>query len=349
MRYPFRLSWMQLLSWLYAILMFSTFASTSLGVDAVEGNGTKMMTNAAVKISTQQKHGLPSPLAWRNRPVYIKADEEGTSTRILNGDDSASMEDDDGSLPLGMPIPFESDLFKGRILFRIKNVASPSSDSAGYFEGKKQLWQCIVQGRFKAPVAMHELYTGEVYDQPLANLPAPNIMRMVGTFINMMVPGIQFDITSQDRPKVLALYGGAAQSMRKDLPGAEPDIRSFDIDEETTLIHSPTKSSSPSTNGSSRSGRERAFHSVSARKRNLSHPKHAAKYVYDTDHVYTLDQYNQIFDYGTYTANFGPSIVVDMTETLNGQPMTIGAVTEDGRWMFRFKVFHERQLSQESL
>jgi hypothetical protein len=328
--------------------------------------------------------GLPSPLQWRNRPIYIQADAEGTSTRIVLNNNNEDEDDDDlvrtmvqqdGSLPLGVPIPFESDIFKGRILFRIRNVDKPCEDNEAYFgnpgkdidtkshKSNNRLWQFIVQGRFKTPIAMDDLYTGEVYDKPLVNLPSPIIMRQVGRLFNMVVPGVQFDIASTDRPKVLTLYGGTVQTMRKDIPGTEPNIRLFDIEEDTSriqqqqLLQESTGCSTVPNYSNYRRGdvghnnnctsNTIAFANTIVRKKDLSNPKVASQYVYDTDHVYTWDHHDNKLDYGTYMANILPGIKVDMIDTLNGQPMTIGAVTGDGRWMFRFKVYHERQILQQ--
>jgi hypothetical protein len=54
-------------------------------------------------------------------------------------------------LPLGVPIEFETDLFRGNFFCRLKPIG-PHPDDTGhkeYFEGKKRLYQVIVQGQFK--------------------------------------------------------------------------------------------------------------------------------------------------------------------------------------------------------
>lgn len=50
-------------------------------------------------------------------------------------------------LPLAKPIPFETDLFKGSIFFRIKDALSKEDKlHSQYFEGRKRFYQVIVQG-----------------------------------------------------------------------------------------------------------------------------------------------------------------------------------------------------------
>ncbi|MEW5308709.1 MAG: hypothetical protein WDW38_000647 [Sanguina aurantia] len=68
------------------------------------------------------------------------------------------------------PICFETDLFKGRISLYVAGLASSPE---ALFEGKKRLSWVAVQGRFKEPVAVSSVTTGQEFSQPFQRLPAP--------------------------------------------------------------------------------------------------------------------------------------------------------------------------------
>ena len=62
--------------------------------------------------------------------------------------------------------------------------------------------------------------------------------------------------------------------------------------------------------------------------------------------------HGSFFMLGVYVAyslvsHLAPSVSIDLTRHLNGQPMSMGIVTNDDRWMFRFRIFHERQAKME--
>lgn len=334
--------------------------------------GTHDVHNLKVDSST-----LPPVTTWNHRPIYIKADAS-TGTRIIstlsitttNNNSTTNMDE----LPVGIPIAFESDLFVGHVLFRFRSVAmavkddddlDPKDDDpseskqdqhdAKYFEGRQRLWQYVVQGRFKRPIQASKLYTGDVYTKPLKGLPPSYILKPVGRFLNMMVPGIHFDITNPQRPCVLALYGGTVQTLRMDPPGQEPDLKDMDIMEETMAMVGSGNKNNKSKNPT-RVAAGAAAAGSRHRKRVLSNPTKAAQHVYDTHHIYTFDHYDHIMDYGTYQAHFGASgsgssigMTIDLTRHLDGQPMAIGALLPgSNEWMFRFQIFHERGVLQET-
>ena len=75
-------------------------------------------------------------------------------------------------LPLAEPIPFETDLFKGFVFFRIKEVPSKQDKLHNqYFQGKKRFYQVIVQGQFKEELNMKDILIGDYYSKPMENIP----------------------------------------------------------------------------------------------------------------------------------------------------------------------------------
>lgn len=274
---------------------------------------------ASAAVGAVTENGRSSPRAtllppledWPHRPVFVKASNE---TKILGVNDNEA-------LPLGIPFEFETSLFKGRMLLRLRNVTSDDTKShGGYFSDKKRLMQTVVQGRFKKPLRMDEVYMGSIFSERLRLVPPPSMTRMIQAMISSVAPGMVMDLAS-DKPKVVTLYAGTTQTLSVDKPGAEPDIMAADLPENTHAIG-------------------KIFKSPKHRKNHLSVPTEAAKYNFDTDHVYTFHHYDHAMDYAKYTMKL-PFYDYDLSKAVGPQPMGLSAVTTSGEIIFHFDVWHE--------
>jgi len=60
--------------------------------------------------------------------------------------------------PVGIPFEFETDLFVGKALLRVKGLAN-SDDPEGdkYFSGRCRTYQHVIQGRFKEEIQVSDL------------------------------------------------------------------------------------------------------------------------------------------------------------------------------------------------
>jgi hypothetical protein len=94
----------------------------------------------AVMNGTRTIPNVDSSSEWPHFPVYLRP---GDDIEILG---SANSNDNKG-LPLGVPIEFESPLFVGKILIRLKAIPPVPEDKSNfdsYFKGRKRYYQCIV-------------------------------------------------------------------------------------------------------------------------------------------------------------------------------------------------------------
>ncbi|KAL7547763.1 hypothetical protein ACHAWF_011041, partial [Thalassiosira exigua] len=75
--------------------------------------------------------------------------------------------------PIGVPFKISSDLFEGSCLLRVRGLQGDNPDprDQNYFEGRKRLFQCIVQGRFKETLSASDVMTGQEFARPLKNIP----------------------------------------------------------------------------------------------------------------------------------------------------------------------------------
>ncbi|KAG7363021.1 hypothetical protein IV203_026381 [Nitzschia inconspicua] len=277
-------------------------------------------------IQQRQSTDLPPPKEWPHRPVLL----------CINTPTDVSLTVDplygQGACPIGKPFWFSSDLFEGYCLVRIKNV--PNSDDpegdVAYFDGRRRLFQTIVQGRFKEPLPVNTVLTGHEFTKPLKNLPHQWILKAATNLIRRLAPGSEICVVG-DRPTMLAPLAGTSQVVRVDEKGKEPDLSSIEgVEEDCSLMGGKFLESSVSS---------------SFRKKYLANPKKSSRYRFDTELVYTFDFYQNLLNVTTYKLDLGITSI-SMCPILNGQPIQCLAKTTDGRYLWSFQVWHESLLPE---
>ena len=127
-----------------------------------------------------------------------------------------------------MVIDFESDLFIGTILMRVKNICpSPLLESShdtitptstSYFDGKMRTFQGIVKGRFKQPnVSISECVTGQVFHRRAGSLPPRFIVNGAIGMIRLLAPALEARLDC-DRPRFLSPLVSTAQGVMMSSP-----------------------------------------------------------------------------------------------------------------------------------
>ena len=269
---------------------------------------------------------LPSPETWPYRPIFIQPAKD---TTIFNQQYLQT------SIPIGIPIDFETSLFKGRFLIRIKNDFNIDEASKSYFDNRKRMRQYVVQGQFKEEIKMSDVYVGDFYQKPLGVVPPPFIDKIMKASFQRLAPGLIMDLRS-DKPKVAALMAGTIQIMSIDKVGDEPDMFDFDMKENCgTMNHLDCKP--PNTKPT-----QEGFQSISHRQKVLTKPTHAERFSFHPGQVYTFNHFDDVFDLGNYNIKIPLMKSMDLVKILNAQPTTIRACTLDGRSVFNFNVFHEK-------
>ncbi len=146
-------------------------------------------------------------------------------------------------------VDFESDLFIGTIMLRIKNlrgafenvggaetteksdvtittgkISSSSSSTTkrgdgennktgNYFHKRKRTFQAIVRGHFKQPnIPMSECITGQIFNKPAGKLPPRIVVKGAISVISHLAPQLQARLDG-DRPRFLSPLVSTAQSV----------------------------------------------------------------------------------------------------------------------------------------
>ncbi len=276
-----------------------------------------MESSSPYKVDKDIKN-LPKSGCWHHRPVYFAT---GDSTRTTWNSSSKNKHlEEDSSLPLDQEIDFDGNLFKGKILMRIKNAANCNQD---YFNGKKRTKQIVISGQFKERISCGDVWFGDLYEKPLK---MHSVAKIAIPLFQRLVPGIEMDVLSEN-PRIMALLGGTAQTLSVHNPGDEPDMMG-DLLECNTELLGP-------------------FKSAKHRRKMLRKPKTASKYYYDPKLVYTFQVYDDAIDISDFSVKV-PFGRVPLIEYMNHQPFTFAASTKDRRSIFSFRVFHESLLSDEN-
>eukprot|EP00584_Thalassiosira_punctigera_P004923 CAMPEP_0172530790 /NCGR_PEP_ID=MMETSP1067-20121228/4414_1 /TAXON_ID=265564 ORGANISM="Thalassiosira punctigera, Strain Tpunct2005C2" /NCGR_SAMPLE_ID=MMETSP1067 /ASSEMBLY_ACC=CAM_ASM_000444 /LENGTH=258 /DNA_ID=CAMNT_0013315059 /DNA_START=64 /DNA_END=840 /DNA_ORIENTATION=+ len=253
------------------------------------------------------------PDRWPHKPVFVQA---GIDMDVIGMGRNSP-------LPLGVPFEIDSRLFRGKVLLRFRNAKSddPATHDE-YFNGRKRLMQTVIQGRFKRPIKMSDVYVGSLFAHSLASAPPPMMTKIMDAVIRRIAPGVILDLSSQS-PKVIALLAGTAQTMSIDSPGKEPDMTSPDIEENVASVLG-----------------EKVATTEKCKKR-LGNPKKAASYMFDTDRVYTFHTYDNAMDYGRGTMHIPMYGEYDIKPSIGRQPLSLTAVTRDGEILYDVRVWHE--------
>lgn len=123
-------------------------------------------------------------------------------------------------------IDFETDLFIGTAMMRIKNLVHPFAKTKGkyapeereggksYFDGKKRTFQAIVRGRFKVPdVPMSECVTGQTFRRAAGpGMPSRWVTKGAISIISRLAPQLQARVDG-DRPRFMSPFVSTAQSV----------------------------------------------------------------------------------------------------------------------------------------
>ncbi|CAN0434464.1 unnamed protein product [Ascophyllum nodosum] len=291
--------------------------------DASLDGGLERLTSPAGTRSDVES--LPPEQEWPHHPIFVRLSPSVHGQVRLDGHGPQS------SIPVNtddMTVPFETPLFKGRLLMRVKGLTSGVPDQGhgaqAYFRGKKRLVQCAVQGCFKKEMPFDRAYTGQAFQRPFTKVPAKWLVRSAFAVMRRLSPALREDITG-DRPYMVSPLAATSQSIRAEEPGERSCAIVGDLDEETALL-----------GGSFMERRVPA----SARKKFFANPHNLKAYSYKPGVVYTFDFYQHLYDAVTMEMDLGLT-KVKLADYLNQQPLQIMALDfETKEMLWNIEIWH---------
>ena len=97
-------------------------------------------------VYSREAYSLPNVEEWPHRPLLVCLNTPACPNHKVP---TFGL----GSCPIGVPFKFESDLFVGQCLIRLKGANSDNQEGdAEYFTGRKRIFQSVIQGQFKEKV-----------------------------------------------------------------------------------------------------------------------------------------------------------------------------------------------------
>jgi len=227
------------------------------------------------------------------------------------------------------PVALESELFSGKVVFAFRDL--PSTPSS-LFEGRRRRFWMGLQVQFNRPVPFDSLHFGTFFTAPVKLPTSPFLNQALMWLVNKLGGGAQAQLQG-DQPYISAPLIAAAQEVHVAPIGSEPavigageDMRLFDESLCSRWSGAPLAASK----------RQAQFRSAAARKGR----------VFDTEHVWTFQIYDQVMDYSSFQLPL-PFFPIEVAQVLSGQPLPVSIRDINSNTdAMRFEIWHESLLKQ---
>ena len=259
-------------------------------------------------------------------------------------------------------VDFESDLFIGSLLLRIRNAKGttpkPYDDSNGYFTGMNRRYQTVVRGMFKKEgVAMTDCVTGQVLSRKCGKLPPKMLLRAAVKIISYFAPQLKVKLDA-DKPCCISPLGSTPQVMKlKRESGFNADYQADQTIEENQEEPEDLSSSLLSLMGCQQSSAPTSVARAKARKKAFDklYAENDKSLVFDRSTEYSFEFLQHLIDFDDFGVDLGNMVgKVLLKEMLDGQPLKfMAARRKDGKgikgksedldldYLWSFDIFHE--------
>eukprot|EP00924_Labyrinthula_sp_SR-Ha-C_P008547 snap_masked-scaffold_32-processed-gene-3.7-mRNA-1 protein AED:0.14 eAED:1.00 QI:0/0/0/1/1/1/2/0/387 len=224
-------------------------------------------------------------------------------------------------------VNFETEIFKGKAVFRFKGC--PNEPSA-YFKGRRRRQQWTIQGEFKQPIKASQVVTGYEFKRPAINIPAKFMVKSALKIVRKLAPTMKEDVFGE-QPYFLNPILQTVQVFDASIPGQEPYILDEFVENNSEFLAKKNLSKG-------------------CRKNYFASAKNGDKHMFVPGTTYTFDFYEDKFDVSVFKLTL-PMMSFDVLKYLDGQPISLMAKVFDedsplnGKYIFNFELFHKEQLS----
>ena len=334
-------------------------------------NETEVMTTTVSLTQQDDEKHIPPLEEWPQRPfllnpatpdIHVTTTTTASLTNSGKSSSSSSLSSSSSSstelnVTHGLAnrvFDFETELFKGRAMFRFKGIPTTTTtttsngnnnkddncedhetrlsddDNVTYFRGKKRKNQIIIQGQFKVPgIPVSDLHMGSEFTRPY-KVKTPMFIQRI---LQRLLGGHQMtlDLCSSNPVILFPLLAGM-QTVRADPPGQEPHYSTCgqpnSIVENGELGFGPNYTSKVQT--------------PAQRKKFMSKYGTDETLTFDPNLVYTFEEYTHTIHFPTYQMDFG-LFRCDLTSILNHEPLQVMAkCTSRNQYLWRFELWHEK-------
>mmetsp|Transcript_15075 Transcript_15075/g.30717 ORF Transcript_15075/g.30717 Transcript_15075/m.30717 type:complete len:405 (-) Transcript_15075:151-1365(-) len=277
---------------------------------------------------------------YSSSKTYLASYEEGQSLPINNGLETKGR---------CLVIDFESDLFIGTALLRLKNARRLDCDrndgdgsnkdpkSTYYFHMKKRTFQTVIRGRFKRRVPMSECVTGQMFTRPAGVLPPRLIVKAAVLLMSHLAPQLQSRLEGEC-PRFLSPLCSTAQTayiIKKKNQTTDADE---DLEDEMQEPHPSAQSSFiqllPQTNTKNHPmSLDSDIKARIKRRKKLFDKLHSSGSVepsFCTQSEYCFEFFQHLILFDKFTLDFPKPVGQhSLKKMLNGQPLQILALHQE--------------------
>jgi hypothetical protein len=233
---------------------------------------------------------------------------------------------------------FETDLFQGSLLVRIRNSEGTCEeaydDNKGYFKGMNRRYQVVIRGKFKKAIPLTECMSGFQLARPCGKLPPKFIFKGALKVISFFAPQLQVKWDGKD-PSCLTPFGSTPQTIIVQEDGETLDIEALH-EEPVKAKHAVLGEASGVSSSSALQRarlRKKAFDKLFTQKSKTP--------LADTNKVYTFEFLQHLFNFHDFTIELGSLMgSVKFQDILEGQPLQIMAMHGNQK-LWCFDIWHE--------
>jgi hypothetical protein len=320
-----------------------------------------------------RENDLP-PLPWPQAPLLLRATSATTRVHAIrraypDGAHGTTTGNHNNTSPIFLPmntgdehnpwaIDFESDLFRGTMMVRVKGVVAVTAGSSdeertgatNYFTGKQRQFQVVISGRFlRANIKKSDVLSGQILERPLGPLPGISIVTAVLKLYKTLQPKSHVELGNRQSPYAQAM--SPLLALAQTVLVHDDDVNSGDDepsrqyyylsrDDELVEPH-PSDPRSLYRDASLENGKTYANIDQRRKRRKKLVGTHDAdsannddknddECYFATNRTYTFDMYQHQLHLVDYTLSVAMFYRLPIAPVLNGQPLRILATTVGG-------------------
>ena len=222
------------------------------------------------------------------------------------------------------PMPFETKLFEGEVVFRVKGAPHSARDpwaNGGPYASKKRQMVFVVQGTFKKRLNYNDVKSMFECKRPLdIGFFARAATKAALATIKVIQPGLEADIGCE-KPFVRNYLCTACDALSCTEKGRSPH---------------PILGGEPP---------EELFTDRKQRRTTLKNENERKQRFFETNKIYTFGFHSDKLCFLDFTAKI-PLNTLQLDMYLNGQPFPFEARTTDGQILWKFELWHEHLLAK---
>ena len=197
-----------------------------------------------VRFSSSSRH-MESPCWWKDlgmpMPAGFVEDKRIENRDRPTCDKCQLLPINSGFEPKGksLVIDFESELFVGTLMMRIKNakplkdITERGTSGSDYFGKANRKYQAVIRGEFKKPILSNRTVTGQVLPHEVTNLPSKWVLKTAVSIISVFAPQLQanFDggaLEGINGPSFVSPLASTPQAIISQEPGKNCSVDDLD-------------------------------------------------------------------------------------------------------------------------